>query len=75
MKEIKINRRIFKINIGDVFGDNGTCTYLVSQKVFKDWRSYSPTLSKKLAKEIHNLFIFKITNFTGFKRLEVVGFK
>ena len=65
MLDIKIGKTIFKIKAGDVFGDNGACIQLLSQTIYTGrgmQRSpISPTLPKKLSKEIHTLFEFKVT--------------
>ena len=78
MIDIKIEKTMFRIKIGDVFGDNMTCVQLLSQKIYVGRgmrRSLCcPTLSKKLSKEIHTLFEFKVLSWGGSdtRRLYVV---
>jgi hypothetical protein len=48
MVKLKVGRNIFDIDENDLILDNGTCYILVTQKVTKNYSSYSPTVSKKL---------------------------
>ena len=42
----KIGRRIFDITNDDIVFCNGACYMVTTQKVFKDYSYYSPTMSK-----------------------------
>lgn len=53
--ELKIGHRIFQITEKDLILDNGACAQVITQKIFKGWSEYSPTMSKKMFKDMKNL--------------------
>lgn len=53
--ELKIGHHIFAISEQDMVLDNGSCAQVITQKLFKGWNEYSPTMSKKLFRDMKNL--------------------
>ena len=52
MANLKIGRNTFEINEKDVVLFNGACWQLITQKVYRDWHYYSPTMSKTLCAKL-----------------------
>lgn len=63
-KTLKIRGREYKIFKGDVFADNGSCIQVLSQYFTTRGNMTSdknhPILTKKMSKELDNLFDFKV---------------
>lgn len=53
--ELKIGHRTFAISEKDLILDNGNCAQVITQKIFKGWSEYSPTMSKKMFRDMKNL--------------------
>lgn len=52
MAKLKIGRKTFEITEKDVVLFNGSCWQLISQKVYRDWHYYSPSMSKVLCEKL-----------------------
>lgn len=43
---LKIRNRTFEVDTNDLILDNGACYILITQKIFKNYSHYSPTIPK-----------------------------